>query len=456
MRFRLLAIFGVIVFSCNSVHSQVSPDDTIAPSASSEAEVPISSPPQVNPYEGDLFTRPYLTGDWNGRRSQLAAQGVTWDLFATQFYQGVTRGGLSQEFEYGGKLDFLPTFDCHKLGLWEGLSANIHAESRFGTSTNAIGGTLLPGNAAMAFPFDPDPAGAWLTTFKFNQALSEHLIIYAGKINGLDSYALKYSPGVATNLPGLGGFQSVGLTFNPIAGRGVPYSAAAAGCASLFGEGSSLGLTVMDPAERSDRGMDNLFDGGATIATDLLLRQTTMGLPTLINLGGVYTTADYTSLDPSVYVDLFRRGLLQNAIGSGSLPVENSSWALYSTVSQALWQSSSAPKATWGIFGGLGLSDGNPNPIKYYASLGIGGRSTSTVRPLDSWGIAYYYVGLSEEVKTLTQTVFPLRDEYGAEAFYNIALLPSCRLTPNLQVARSALAGVDPPLLFGLRLETIF
>lgn len=456
MRLFLLAAIGVFAILSKSVLAQVSPDDILVPSTSSQAEVPPTTPPAVNPYEGDLFTRPYLTGDWNGRRSELAARGVTWDLFATQFYQGVTQGGLSQEFEYGGKLDFLPVFDCHKLGLWEGLSANIHAESRFGKTANSIGGTLLPGNAAMAFPFDPDSAGAWLTTFRFNQALSEHLILFAGKINGLDGYALKYSPGVATNLPGLGGFQSVGLTFNPIAGRGVPYSAAATGCAFLFGEGSSLGLTVMDPAERSDRGMDNLFDGGATISSDLVLRQTTMGLPSIINLGSVYTTANYTSLDPSVYIDLYRRGLLQSAIGSGSLPVENGSWALYSTVSQALWQSSTDPKATWGIFGGLGLSDGNPNPIRYYASLGIGGRSTSSVRPLDSWGIAYYYVGLSEEVKTLTQTVFPLRDEYGTEAFYNIALLPSCRLTPNLQVARSALVGVEPPLLFGLRLETIF
>jgi hypothetical protein len=42
------------------------------------------------------------------------------------------------------------------------------------------------------------------------------------------------------------------------------------------------------------------------------------------------------------------------------------------------------------------------------------------------------------------------------EDFYNIALLPSCRLTPNLQVARSGLVGVEPPLLFGLRLEMIF
>jgi porin len=456
MRSFLIAIAVLVAGLCTTANAQSLPDDTVEPSAAAQTEMPATPPAQVNPYEGDLFTRPYLSGDWNGRRSQLAERGVTWDFFATQFYQGVTTGGLSREFEYGGKLDFLPNFDGQKLGLWQGLSANAHVESRFGTTTNAIGGTLLPGNAAMAFPFEDDPTGVWLTAFKFNQALSEHLILFAGKINGLDGYALKYTPGVSTNLPGLGGFQSIGLTFNPIAARGVPYSAAAAGFAVLFGEGSTLGFSVMDPAERSNRGMDNLFNGGATLATDLVVRSSPLGLPAILNVGGVFTTANYTSLDPSVYLDLLRQGQLQSAVGSGNLPVEDGSWALYASSSQALWQSKSDPKATWGVFGGLGISDGNPNPIKYYGSVGIGGRSMSSARPLDSWGIGYYYVGLSEEIKTLTQSVRPLRDEYGAEAFYNIALLPSCRLTPNLEIARSGLVGVSPPLLFGLRLEMIF
>ena len=249
--------------------------------------------PPANPYAGDLFTRHYLTGDWNGRRSQLAERGVTWDFFATQFYQGVTSGGLSQEFEYGGKLDFLPNFDGQKLGLWQGLSANMHVETRFGTDTNAIDGTLLPSNAAMAFPITGEPTGIWITAFKFNQALSEHLVVFAGKVNTLDGYALKYSPGVDTNLPGLGGFQSMGLVFNPIAARGVPYSAAAAGAVVIFGEGSTLGFSVMDPEERSDRGMDNLFRSGVTLATDLALR----GKP--IGLQGSSTSVRYTLLPTS-------------------------------------------------------------------------------------------------------------------------------------------------------------
>ncbi len=348
----------------NIVSAQSTGDDLTTTSDAVDSHIASPTTATPNPYEGDLLTRHYLTGDWNGRRSRLAERGVTMDIFATQFYQGVTSGGLSPQFEYGGKLDVLPNFDGQKLGLWQGLSANAHVESRFGTTTNANTGTLLPSNAAMAFPFDPDAAGLWLTALKLNQALSEHFVIFAGKLNGLDSYALKYSPGVSTNLPGLGGFQNAALVFNPIAARGVPYSAAGAGAAVIFGEGSTFGFSVMDPAERSDRGLDNLFNGGATIANDLVLRAKPLGLPLILDLGGVYTTANYTSLDRSVYANL-------PSISLSNLPVESDSWALYATGSQALWQSTTDPAATWGLFGGIGVSDGNPNPIKYYASCGI-------------------------------------------------------------------------------------
>ncbi len=174
----------------------------------------------------------------------------------------------------------------------------------------------------------------------------------------------------------------------------------------------------MDPAERSDRGLDNLFNGGATIANDLVLRAKPLGLPLILDLGGVYTTANYTSLDRSVYANL-------PSISLSNLPVESDSWALYATGSQALWQSTTDPAATWGLFGGIGVSDGNPNPIKYYASCGIGGRRMSSARPLDSYGIGYYYLGLSDQLKDLTQNILPVRDEYGGEAFYNIAVRPS-------------------------------
>ena len=77
-------------------------------------------------------------------------------------------------------------------------------------------------------------------------------------------------------------------------------------------------------------------------------------------------------------------------------------------------------------------------------------------RPLDSFGVGYFYLGLSDQLKNLTRNVKPLRDEYGVELFYNIAVTPWCRLTPNFQVVRPSAVGVDTGILAGLRLQMIF
>ncbi len=120
----------------------------------------------------------------------------------------------------------------------------------------------------------------------------------------------------------------------------------------------------------------------------------------------------------------------------GNLPVENGSWALYATGSQALWQSATDPKASWAF-----LEDWDFRmAIQIHSSITHQlGLADAGCRPRVRWirGASAIISSASRaSLKTLTQNVRPLRDEYGAEAFYNIALLPSCRLTPNLQVAR--------------------
>jgi porin len=111
-----------------------------------------TTPSASNPYAGDLLTRQRLTGDWWSTRSALADRGLTFDLFATQFYQGVASGGNEQQFRYGGKLDYLFNVDGGKLGLWQGLFVNLHAETRFGRSTNEIDGLIAPSNIPLNFP----------------------------------------------------------------------------------------------------------------------------------------------------------------------------------------------------------------------------------------------------------------------------------------------------------------
>jgi len=133
------------------------------------------------------------------------------------------------------------------------------------------------------------------------------------------------------------------------------------------------------------------------LAADLTLRGKPLGLPAILNLGSVYTTADFTTLVRSVYLNLLRLDQLLAALGSGSLPTVKNSWDLYISGYHALWQSSSNEKANWGLFGGLGLSDGNPSATVLTRSLtGVfstdavnmtGGTATFASKNVGTWTV---------------------------------------------------------------------
>lgn len=77
---------------------------------------------------------------------------MTVDVSTTQFYQGVTAGGLEQRFVYGGRSDYIVTLTGEKLGLWKGVSLKLHGETRYGESVNGLRGALSPANELLKVP----------------------------------------------------------------------------------------------------------------------------------------------------------------------------------------------------------------------------------------------------------------------------------------------------------------
>jgi hypothetical protein len=76
---------------------------------SNPAAVPSGTPAGLLPipdYSGDLWKRPYLTGDWDGLRTTLAKKGIQIGVEWDQFVQGVTSGGRDQGTAYGANLDY--------------------------------------------------------------------------------------------------------------------------------------------------------------------------------------------------------------------------------------------------------------------------------------------------------------------------------------------------------------
>ncbi len=409
------------------------------------------APPPVNPYAGDLNTRLRLTGDWGGTRSALADRGLTFDLLATEFYQGVASGGQQQEFEFGGKLDYLFNLDGGKLGLWDGVFLNLHAETRYGTSVNNIDGLLAPSNLPLSFP-DPDKSITSVTGLKLTQALGENVVAFLGKINTLDEYGFRYAPGLGTNRPGLEGFQNTSLVFNPIVGRTVPYSAAGVGFAYLRDGQPLFALSAFDPEERATKGLENLFARGVVLVPDLTLDVKPLGRPGRYNFGGTYSTARYRSFDPAAYLSVPRE-LVRDEDAS---PQETGSWSVYANFYQSLWVDAAEERRNWGLFGQFGVSDGNPNPVRFVANGGVGGRSMVPGRKYDTFGFGYFYLGLSDDFKALARPILPQRDEYGVELFYNLAVTPWARLTADLQVARPSTVAFDAAVIPGVRFQLLF
>jgi len=130
---------------------QPSPSPSIEPAAATpnnKATTPESEPSP----EADLWHRQTMTGDWGGVRSRWKEKGVELDFKLSQFYQGVTSGGVRHDDEYNGKLEMTWKFDLAKVAGWKWWSSEIKTEYRFGGPVLGGTGALNPVNTAALVP----------------------------------------------------------------------------------------------------------------------------------------------------------------------------------------------------------------------------------------------------------------------------------------------------------------
>jgi porin len=418
--------------------------DADSPAVVSEIAKPdVPTRPQPSPFGGPLCKRTKLVGDCFCIRPALASHGITLDVSTTQFYQGVTNGGLEQSFPYGGRNDYFLNMDGGKLGLWKGSFITLHGESRYGESANLMTGALMPVNMMLMVP-QPIGSVSGLSGVKLTQFLSEDVLVYAGKINTFDDFRQPLT-GAGT----LNGFQNTALMFNPVYARTVPYSTFGAGFARLHHHEPVFAAAVFDTnTTPTVSGFDTFFDNGATTFLQLNLPTNFFCLPGHQGVSGTYSSGTYTILSRSAYLD---------PIDVGFVPTpKTGSWCLTYNVDQAFHVSPDDPRRKWGLFGNLGLADDNPSPIRWFASAGVSGASTIRGRKADSFGVGYFYLGVSDRLKDLAPILLPRRDEQGVELYYNVAVTPWCQITPDLQVIMPFRDGVDPSLLVGLRAKIDF
>jgi porin len=214
----------------------------------------------------------------------------------------------------------------------------------------------------------------------------------------------------------------------------VPYSTLGAGVVVLPTKDPDQAivnfLVMSATGKASTAGFDDL--NGAIFTAEGRLRTGFFGLTGHQLLGALYSNKRYTSLDQR----------LASVIGNQPLVKQDGSWAVYYNFDQFLFETDETKGYGVGVFGRFGASEGDPVPVQYFYSVGFGGKGLVPTRGLDECGIGYYYSSIRSPTLQLPfSTRSFLRDEWGFEAYYNVALTPWLLLTPDRRTRGSGRRG---------------
>lgn len=138
----------------------------------------------------------------------------------------------------------------------------------------------------------------------------------------------------------------------------------------------------------------------------------------------------------------------------GKIQHQSNDWAASYDFDQYLYTVKDHPDRGFGVFGRFGFGDGQVNPIQNFYSFGVSGKGLASCRPNDSFGVGYYYLGLSGHLPEFVQT--RAGDEKGVEMYYNIAVTPWMHITPDLQVIDPGSLGIGTTTVFGIRMMINF
>ena len=434
-------------------------------------------------YAGDLWSRPRLTGDWFGGRDWLAKHGLTLDVDLTQVLQGVGSGGRDTGVDYDGLANYELNVDTGKMGLWPGGFLKVKAFTTYGTLANQESGAVVPVNILGLLPQPGDNTTTALMNLTFAQFLSTWFGVFAGKVYTLTGDDNAFAHDFNTQ------FLNTALNFNPTLAL-APFTAYGGGFVFLPWKGAVFNVSVLDPdGKGTQNDITKAFENGVAVAAEGRVTIKPFGLVGHQDLGFFWSNQTRFSLnqDPSnlarlLVTDRFPRlqnpGPLLGGILGRSFPQllvlvqppnhESDTWTVYYNFDQYLWSPQGDPTRGVGMFFRFGISDGNPNPIKYAYNVGVSANGVVPGRRDDSMGVGWARTEFSSDfVPFLRQQLnLGLSTEDAVEMYYNAVLTPWLNLTADLQVVESALTkklnssgrlvNMDTAVVGGLRMYIRF
>lgn len=392
-------------------------------------------PPQ--PYS--ILTAPTLLRFPGSPFDVLRNNGVDIGGSATSFYQGHTSGSGDKTWRHGVKGDLKIVVDSAKMGLWSGTIITFHQEWNWGRDANKTGaGLLLPVNTAGGLPrLGGDDQN---TSINITQNFGERFSVSVGKFNMLD---------LASRTPILGGggldaFMHIGGAAPP-SGVTPPYLVG--GMASLKTPYVIFTGMLYDPRNAQKPTVwEKPFANGRTYSLSATVPVKLYSLPGFYGVRVAYSDQKGTDLDrlPELLLP-----------GGAKFAVQKQGYS-YLSFSMQQYLYAPTPGQGIGIFADLAISDGNPNPLKWHAVVGISGTGVFT-RPLDRWGVGFFKFALSNDLKdSLAAIGIRRRDEWGVEAYYNLAVTPWLRTTANVIWIRPTDPSKRNATFAGLRTQVRF
>lgn len=376
-----------------------------------------------------------VLGDWRCLRTNSEESGIEFEGALSQFYQGVASGGIQEKFRYGGHGDYELGFDFGRICGLDGFTIELGAEHRFAETVNIATGSVIPVAVAPSLP-SPTTNSLALTKVRFAYEVVENVEVFFGKIDALEENSNAFADGNGTER-----FFATPFNFYAIAVRTVPFSTLAAGINVMQDDERAFTLAVLNTKDTATTvGISDLFANGAVIFSELRLPLTIRGRRGHQAIGGSWSSATFTSLAQA------------GRINFPDIPIATTdgSWALYWSGDQYLWQDPCDDKRGWGLFGEAGISDGNPNPIQWSLTFGVGGNSPLLGREDDRFGVGWYHVGISDEFG-LGQLTDPIDDGQGVELFYDIAISEAFRLALDMQLVDPTFTRADTAVVPGIR-----
>jgi len=403
----------------------------------------------------DIWTRDKFTGDWRGLRTDLADHGIDIGLRLSNYWQWVADGGSNRTGRYGGTMDYRLNVDGKKLfGLWEGLSLNMHARSRFGYDVNKYAGDFSLQNAGLLMPSPGGYHGGDITGLTVTQFLP----FFRGRLANITLGKLDVIDTVTMFFPWIGygqeGFSNVNGMVSAL-----PWFGAVAGL-SLYG---GYAVTVNQKYMQAESGIlatgtknvstswgslsDSFKDGVWLAAFHRFFWELgdKMGY-FMVFAGG--STRDQASNEPRDFIEIPGQGIKDTST--------KQPWDIAAYLYQVFWQAEGNPnrKANF-VIGGTGGPD-NPQFAEWHLFAAVEAYGLMASRPDDRMGVSGFYNGLSSNFKDLVSPAIDLRDMWGVELYYNFAINKWLHLSPDLQLIRNERKDDDFVVIPGIRLVMDF